>query len=606
MDVGAELAVLCDRKPDAFCGPPPLKRFVLSIVKNSSYGLLNIKMLMDSFRRVLPPTLAGCMVLLFFTGLKLKAGDNGSNDAPRYDSFERVLKVLPTVMQDSAFSKELAALPIRSKAWKADLKNGNYTFELISIEPEKYLSGVLCELAARNFSTVESLKANKASFDAIVKALDQAKPEIALPFQDELKRDDNVIYGFWQGVEHDLEAPSKLKIPRPSNEYYVFANGIILVEVVGDNGTPKVAIIPREAIYSATGFTAKQYEERTNLGVAIGYSSMTLIGENGAYEMPPILDICNHEPERGHYRTDKLADLFTTYLALQNLKVVQEKGKPVKAPEASTGKKFMGYSGLSIGMPEDGFLNLLREQVDFARFQPIITIECNAPKKLETNGTRAYLNDIQAATNGLTLIPPWKIHLLSERVTESPDLPFRVDAFVCMDGKLVICGRYVRSCAQELGRSAYYPGDGTSYANVYFDALTTKYGQFSNAYALCGGRNNASLLLFWNAEGALHVGAHFYAPPGVFTFADSETLPLRVKGMRPPRTVENRGAIVPIKADELNIAKLKERQILYCMYFWNDDSEKLIQSRTEQFFNQQDAAKKKVNDLRMQKSIEGL
>jgi hypothetical protein len=281
--------------------------------------------------------------------------------------------------------------------------------------------------------------------------------------------------------------------------------------------------------------------------------------------------------------------------------------------------KLIGYAGLAVGMPQEKALDLIRDSIDYSTHQSLQTFHCESVADFAarpfSRDALEYLSDLQLATGGLVLAPPWTMAFVAPRGSADGVKGFgNHDVFYFQKGVLVACARY----PNVKGTSLKYVGSKSfqkpSSDLTQFDALLSKYGDPEYCGVTTTGNHafreiGKYFQLIWR-ESSPHVGAVFernsakFVPhPGTLGVAD------RYTSLAAPQEILRRGVPVPVSLEEIDMSSagpLQSAPSLVCCYYWSAETAQRIQEHFQNHTMQAARSNQKQRNEALQKTINDL
>jgi len=266
---------------------------------------------------------------------------------------------------------------------------------------------------------------------------------------------------------------------------------------------------------------------------------------------------------------------------LQNTMIVKNHIFPKKnimASESSS-QKLMGYSGLEIGMNQDNALSLIRATIDYTKYNALEIINCSSTEEFAKikwkDDALEFIRDIQVATEGLMIAPPWTIAILKPKVF--PDYPpteptDKLEIFVFIGEKLALCGRYPDPKRSNDLHPDIISGQFQIEGNQQFNGLIRKYGSPKVVNLITDGRSNNHIQVLWDIQDQ-RVGAIIHLNEAAYSQEEGGlTLTEQISGM-PNRQIRRRGYLVPISMSNIKIDKVgKFPPSIHSIFYWTQDS----------------------------------
>jgi hypothetical protein len=269
------------------------------------------------------------------------------------------------------------------------------------------------------------------------------------------------------------------------------------------------------------------------------------------------------------------------YEFLQNCMIIKNHIFPKKnsTPSESSSQKLMGYSGLEIGMNQDNALSLIRATIDYTKYNALEIINCSTTEEFAKikwkDDALEFIRDIQVATEGLMIAPPWTIAILKPKVF--PDYPpteptDKLDIFVFIGDKLAMCGRYPDPKRSNDFHPDIISGQFQIEGNQHFNGLIRKYGNPKVVNLITDGRSNKHIQVLWDIQDQ-RVGAIIHLNEAAYSQElGGLTLTEQISGM-PNRQIRRRGYLVPISMSNIKMDKVgKYPPSIRSIFYWTQDS----------------------------------
>jgi len=505
-----------------------------------------------------------------------------------------ILKSLPSMVRDPSLIEKLKNAKLNTKTWSVNYNDQKMYFPSMNIDEIQYLN-ILAGKYIRSLQTILAsnfIATNAGLYTNIKTALNTLDAKTRDSFLNELNNPEAYIFS----SRNDRYS------------VYMLASGILITY---QSNTAPVIIIPHNVIMSAVsfGWTGGKIRFSEELD---GATEKFIVGKNGSKFIFPTEDCFGPVPLPETFVT--LVAAFNKHVALFNLCALQTSISGLKSQSDYSGEKLMGYAGLELGMPQKEALEVIRMAMDYANYEPLIQIQCLKIGDIENQRvSRAvveYICDMQLATNGVTLIPPWSMFLVMPKDGDKIAGAHSLDVFVFVDSKLAICGRYPNRRPNNL-----QPSDPLEDKNDYIqlEALIKKYGSPEVALLVDKGGINEKhgFRLMWNNKNKL-TGAYFKMPnAGVMLEPGSLSIADRIKSNQTLRVIDgnNRGLILPFSLAEINLKPAfngKAPTRLFYIYYWTQEAKLILTKRLEEFLankkeqdqnNKESGLKKQMDNL---------
>lgn len=502
-----------------------------------------------------------------------------ARDPKNITNVASILTLLPNIAGDPVLLSRLTLAPIDTTIYRYS----DSRFDRVQLTKADYIKSLAALFGNQTLPTIRTLKQNLELFTKVsrIPGLDYISTDANRRIAGEIADEDSQFLS---------DSPAYLASGSgQSGAWISCANGLILV----DNWDQPAAFIPASIIAKAKSFSLVGSNIENRYGGYEGVEAFRIHCEDGEeFTFPP------HNSFgallRGISPGDagplaKLAVAFNYHKALHNLSILQnfaDSTAPKPNPDAP---RFLGYTGIQIGMPQRECLEILRDSVDYHKVHPIETLNCLEPEDMKShdgNDAMNYLRDFQIASNGLTLVPPWTSATIRPRDQgEKPDHSRPSDVFLFKENRLIAIGRYPNTKGSKSSRMGYpeYSDDQRapkdhSQLNVMLD----KYGEPFALSAVFPGPNSSNPRTFqflWAGEDPVRVGGIFNLNRGKFApLPNNLKAADRIRNFNGTTYVHSRGHLIPIDGRELDFSNARdELSSLRCAYYWNADSAELLE-----------------------------
>lgn len=503
----------------------------------------------------------------------------GTGDSKNITNVKSILTLLPNIVRDPILLGRLTLAPIDTTIYRyADSK-----FERVQLTKADYIKSVTSLFGNQTLPTIRTLKQDHELFTKVsrIPELNYISPEASRRIANEIADEDSQFIS---------DSPAYLASGSgQSGSWLSCANGLILV----DNWDEPAAFIPASIIAKAKSFSLVGNNIENRYGGYEGVEAFRIHCDDGEeFTFPP------HNSFGGLLRgmspgTDsplaKLAVAFNYQKALHNLSILQKFADAIAPKPQPDAPRFLGYTGIRFGMPQRECLDLLRNVVDYHTFHPVETLNCIDPedmKSIDGDDAMNYLRDLQIASNGLTLVPPWTIATIRPRASaEGSEHTRPTDVFIFKENRLVAIGRYPNTKGSKSSRMGYPEFSDDQRApkdHSQLNVMLEKYGEPFALSAVFQGPNNSNPETFqflWASEDPVRVGGVFELNRGKFAPLPTNLKAAdRIRNLSNTTLVQSRGHVVPIDGRELDFSTARnELSSLRCAYYWDADSAELLE-----------------------------
>ena len=500
-------------------------------------------------------------------------------DSKNITNVSSILTLLPNIVRDPILLGRLTLAPIDTTIYRyADSK-----FERVQLTKADYIKSVTSLFGNQTLPTIRTLKQDHELFTKVsrIPELNYISPEASRRIANEIADEDSQFIS---------DSPAYLASGSgQSGSWLSCANGLILV----DNWDEPAAFIPASVIAKAKSFSLVGNNIENRYGGYEGVEAFRIHCDDGEeFTFPP------HNSFGGLLRgmspgTDsplaKLAVAFNYQKALHNLSILQNFADATAPKPQPDAPRFLGYTGIRFGMPQRECLDLLRNIVDYHTFHPVEALNCIDPedmKSIDGDDAMNYLRDLQIASNGLTLVPPWTIATIRPRASaEGSEHTRPTDVFIFKENRLVAIGRYPNTKGSKSSRMGYPEFSDDQRApkdHSQLNVMLEKYGEPFALSAVFQGPNNSNPETFqflWAGEDPVRVGGVFQLNRGKFAPLPTNLKAAdRIRNLSNTTLVQSRGHVVPIDGRELDFSTARnELSSLRCAYYWDADSAELLE-----------------------------
>lgn len=502
-----------------------------------------------------------------------------TKDSKNITNVSSILSLLPNIVGDPILLDRLTLSPIDTTIYRFE----DSKFERIQLPKADYIKSVSALFGDKALPTIRTLKQDNELFTKVsrIPELNYISPEASRRIAAEIADEDSQFLS---------DSPAYLASGSGQRGAWICsANGIILV----DNWDEPAAFIPAEVIAKAKSFSLVGSNIENRYGGYEGVEAFRIHCDDGEeFTFPPHNSFS--ALLRGMMPSDssplaRLAAAFNYHKALHNFSILQNFMDATASKPSPDAPRLLGYTGIQIGMPQRECLDVLRDTVNYHTFHPVETLNCIDPADMKSrDGDDAlnYMRDLQIASNGLTLVPPWTMATIRPKApTTDPDHTRPTDVFVFKENRLVAIGRYPNTEGSKSSRMGYPEHSDDQRApkdHSQLKVMVEKYGEPFALSAVFSGQNNSNPHTFqflWAGKDPVRVGAVFKLNRGKF-------LPLpnnlkatdRIRNFGNTTYVDSRGHLIPIDGRELDFSGARdELSSLRCAYYWDADSAELLE-----------------------------
>lgn len=536
---------------------------------------------------------------------------------PKITNVSSIFTLLPNIIRDWTLVERLALAPIdatvnqvmydQREPTSPKFEHFPTTIERIQHSKADYIT-YLSQFDRGRLSSIRRIKQeDPIRFSKItqVPKLDYISPDVRRQIAGEIADENS------QCVLHAGGDP----------EWISFASGLILVNRTEDDNEDDIEAEPAEFIPSSIIAKVKSISVAgDNMRVSDGdwlegVEKVHIHCWDGAEFIMPfhssLTSFAHRDPSRSAH--DHLAQAFDEHNKLHNLSILQKFTDAIAHKPNRDTPGLLGYSGIRIGMPQQECLDVLRDSVDYLAFHPVETLNCLDAKEMDNIGDDGkldlnfagrersiallglemdhddgkdainYLRDLQIASNGLTLVPPWTIATIRPTITDDDsDYTKPTDVFVFKENRLVAIGRYpnTKTRGRRMGYPEPHKGQRVPHDHSHLNAMLKKYGEPFHLSGLF--RDDiapATFQLIWADEAPVRVGGVFNRNGCAFVpFPHLGEVVERVRKFNNTTFVHQRGQLIPIHQGELpDLSKTQGgTSSLSCAYYWDADSAELL------------------------------
>jgi hypothetical protein len=516
-----------------------------------------------------------------------------------------IIAQLPAMVEDSVLLARLAAVPVDTEVI-VGYENG-VGFVKRTLSKEEYLKILANKFReTKALSTFASIREQPTIYEGLKSALQSGNLK-SQSLAAEVANMNNQI--FTTGTGQSIGDTNCIWI--------ACANGVL---IVNDFDGPTL-FIPREIVLAATHVvvTGRKVNKTVTPGSTFveGAEGLSINTSGGSLSLP----VHRYFTFDFNRALNAFSHAFNLHKMLYNLSLLQNQLNLTSQNANAVGTKLIGYPGLSIGMPQEDALSILRETIDYAKYQAIKTFNCESPEVLKKaqllQDALGYLADLQFATGGLILAPPWTVAFVVPRSPIGNETNIgNHDVFYFQDKRLVACARYpnVNGSVSLDGANKFKHVGNSSFQKSTSDltemnALLEKYGSPSCSGISVVPRRTPELgnyfQLIWrdsvtNVGGVFkRNGAKFTPKPGTLDLAD------RFISIVDPQEVPGRGVSMEVPFDEIDFRSTRGVQgspSLICTYYWTSETAKNVQAHLESYTNRQSKQDQQKSNEVLQKT----
>jgi len=532
----------------------------------------------------------------------------GKRDSQNITNISSILTLLPNIVGDPILLGRLTLAPIDSTIYRfADSK-----FERIQLSKADYIKSVTALFGNQTLPSIRTLKQDHELFSKVsrIPELNYISPEASRRIAAEIADEDSQFLS---------DSPAYLASGSgQSGSWISCANGLILV----DNWEEPAAFIPASIITKARSFSLVGKNIENRYGGYEGVEAFRITCEDGEeFTFPPhnsFGSLLQGMMPSDRSPLAKLAVAFNYHKALHNLSILQNFTDATAPNTDPNAPRFLGYSGIRFGMPQQECLDVLRDSLDYHSLHPIEILNCldaDDMRSMDGNDAMNYLRDFQIASNGLTLVPPWTIATIRPRSSgNAPDHTRPTDIFLFKENRLAAIGRYPNTKGSKSSRMGY-PGYGDDQRapkdHSQLNVMLEKYGEPFGLSAIFHGPNNSNPQTFqflWAGKDPIRIG-------GVFNLNRGKFVPLpqnlkaadRIRNFNNTTYVHSRGHLIPIAGRELDFSSARdELSSLRCAYYWDADSAELLEKTSSAYLAALLEKQREVEKSKLQKITDEL
>ena len=402
--------------------------------------ILNPSSVVKKVKRLKKSYISFILISFIFIGFSIQPA-SGTTSGSGYKNLSKEVLSLPSMVKDEAIKNKIAQLPLVTSfyTYKNAFMVNDRGCEKKIVDINKYIDilggpNFICN--PEGLPTFEKLKGIPHIYSKIEDTLNKIKNKTSSEFIKEISDSDNNYFAFSVYEENRGD-------PNNSALLIVCKSGLIMVST-GENNIPAV-IIPRDVLQRVSKIN--KIWRQNGEGVAREWIN------DGAEIVAGGIKYDVRSMSSNQDLDFKLYQAINYYNALNNIDIISHALSEKNSVSDANTEKLMGYSGLSIGMPEDQALGIIRNSIDYTTYEGLIEMNCQTADKINQqqwgNDAKKYLTDIEVATRGLIITPPWKLFIVKpksfdDRYTFDNHYKGKLpsgDIFVFTDSKLCVCGK---------------------------------------------------------------------------------------------------------------------------------------------------------------------